>query len=361
MNIEFDSAQCEKIKTDARAWWDGKLDRPLIHVTLTGRPPGQPEPPIPSRPFISFYDESVSTEAIIARWDYVLSCYRFLGDAFPAVWPNFGAGVLAAFMGATLKSDIPAGTVWFQPEQEQEIGDIRFHYDPENPWFQRISDIYRAGLKHWQGQVQMGMTDLGGNLDILSSFRPSEKLLLDLYDHPDEVKRLTSEAHEAWWSYFNEFNTMLQPVNLGYSAWDGMLSETPFYMLQCDFAYMISPAMFDEFVKPELQASCQRLDHAFYHLDGPGQLPHLDSLLSISELKGIQWIPGAGQPDMAHWPQVYRKIRKAGKLIQIFGSFKTLDALTDQLGSAQGICLISQQDISEEQEVLTGLHRYGAI
>ena len=29
--------------------------------------------------------------------------------------------------------------------------------------------------------MQLSMTDLGGTLDILSTFRPSEKLLLDLY------------------------------------------------------------------------------------------------------------------------------------------------------------------------------------
>ena len=50
--------------------------------------------------------------------------------------------------------------------------------------------IYRAAVERWQGSVIIGMTDLGGNLDILSTFRPSEKLLLDLYDAPGEVLRL---------------------------------------------------------------------------------------------------------------------------------------------------------------------------
>jgi 5-methyltetrahydrofolate--homocysteine methyltransferase len=68
-------------------------------------------------------------------------------------------------------------------------------------------------------------------------------------------------------------------------------------MLSSDFSYLIGPAMFDEFVKPGLADSCRRLPHSFYHLDGPGQLAHLDSLLAIAELDGIQWVPGAGQPE----------------------------------------------------------------
>ncbi len=360
MSIHFSPERWKKIKADAHAWWAGELERPLIQIGVYGMPPDRTEPALPGQGFTAFHDDSVSAEAIVDRWDYEFSTQRFLGDAFPSLWSNFGAGVVAAFMGAILEKSIADQTVWFHPAQDQEIADISFRYDPENYWFRRISDIYRAGLDRWQGQVQMGMTDLGGNLDILSCFRPGDKLLLDLYDHPAEVKRLTWEAHERWWQYFEDFNKLLRPVNPGYTAWTTLYSEIPYYMLQCDFCYMIGPEMFDEFVKPELQASCRRLGNAFYHLDGPGQLPHLDSLLSIPELKGVQWVPGAGQPDMGHWPEVYRKIRAAGKLIQIFGNIATLDRLAEQLGSAKGICLIDWEPAANEKEIRAGLRRYGA-
>jgi 5-methyltetrahydrofolate--homocysteine methyltransferase len=275
---------------------------------------------------------------------------KFLGDAFPAFWPNFGAGVMAAFLGACLGKSIESETVWFHPAEDKEIGDISFEYDPDNIWFSRIRDFYEAALNRWEGLVQLGMTDLGGNLDVLSSFRPSEKLLLDLYDHPQQVKDLTWQAHEMWWKYFDEFNSMLQPVNPGYTTWASIFSAETNYMLQCDFCYMIGPDMFDEFVKPELAASCKRLGNAFYHLDGPGELPHLDSLLSIPELKGVQWVPGAGAPDCAHWPEVYKKIRDAGKLIQLFGGPETLDAVARQLGSAEGIALLGSATEKEAND-----------
>ena len=35
-------------------------------------------------------------EQIVDRWEYYLSGQYYLGDAFPSVWPNFGAGVVAA-------------------------------------------------------------------------------------------------------------------------------------------------------------------------------------------------------------------------------------------------------------------------
>ena len=92
-----------------------------------------------------------------------------------------------------------------------------------------------------------------------------------------------------------------------------MFSGKPFYMLQCDFCYMISPEMFAEFVLPELAESCRRLDRSFYHLDGKGELPHLPQLLSIPELGGIQWVPGAGETPYYEWIDVYRAVADAGK------------------------------------------------
>ena len=189
MSVNFPAERWERVKENYGSWWAGTLDRPLIQMVLTGRDPGRDEPTLPPHAFTSFYELSVSAEAIVDRWDYDLSCQKFLGDAFPSAWPNFGPGVIAAFMGAELENGNE--TVWFHPQRESEISEISFEYDADNIWLKRIKDICRAAVERWNGLVQVGMTDLGGNLDILSTFRPGEKLLLDLCDHPEDVKRLT--------------------------------------------------------------------------------------------------------------------------------------------------------------------------
>jgi 5-methyltetrahydrofolate--homocysteine methyltransferase len=359
--IDFSRQRWQRVRETARQWWAGELDRPMIAVSVTGRDPGRPEPDLPGHHFTAFYSNDVPAERIVDRWDYNLSCRRYPGDAFPSLWPNFGPGVMAAFMGASLEAD--GTTCWFRPREEREISELHFAYEAGNVWLERVKSLCAAAMARWDDLVQVGMTDLGGNLDVLSTFRPAEGLLLDLYDHPAEVKRLTWESHELWFRYYGEINEVLQPTNPGYSAWAGIYSPEPSYMLQCDFCYMISPGMFDEFVKPELAAACRRLANPFYHLDGPGQLPHLDSLLEIEELKGVQWIPGAGAPDMRHWPDVYRKIREAGKLIQLFpgdGGPHVLDVVADQLGSARGIILVGVVAPEHEAELMDLIERHGA-
>lgn len=356
--MDFEAGRWERLKENTTRWWAGELKRPLLYITRRDRDPGRPEPALPMRKFAAAYDFSVGADSIVDRWDYKISQLSYYGDAFPYYWPNFGPGVISAFLGARLESR--EDTCWFHPERILEAGELSLRFDSQNPWFRRVADVMRAAMERWEGGVQVGMTDLGGNLDIVSTFRPSEQLPMDLYDHPDEVKRLAWEAHTAWWECFEALDALLRPLNPGYTAWAPIFSTDSYYILQCDFCYMIGPDMFDEFVKPEIAASCRRLVNPFYHLDGPGQLAHLDSLLSIPELKGVQWIPGEGAPGIRNWPEVYRKIRSAGKLIQLFGDIDDLETVAQQLGSAEGIILISWETEKSENEIQAALERYGA-
>ena len=365
MPIHFTSERWAAVRANYCRWWAGELGRPLFFLTSNDADPGRPEPDLPNEGFTAFHSLDVPAQAIVDRWDWNLSRNRYLADAFPAVWPNFGPGVLAAMIGGRLHATPKSETVWFEPQAQQEIAEIDFAWDPDNVWVRRIVDIERAAMERWEGLVQVAMTDLGGNLDVLSTFRPGKQLLCDLVDHPDEVKRLTWREHEMWWRAFDHLDSFLRPTNPGYTAWTPIYSESPYYMLQCDFCYMISPDMFDEFVKPELAASCRRLGNPFYHLDGPGELPHLDSLLSIPELKGIQWVPGAGQPDIDHWPGVYERIIAAGKLAQIWHGRAEdgrwfVDVLAERVGSADGFIVFGSVGRDDEPEVMQMLERYGA-
>ena len=360
MAIEFDASRWERVRETYRRWWAGELNRPIVPVELAGRDPGRPEPDVPLLTQATCHDLRIPADDLVDRLDYELSTRVYLGDAFPqAGLDAFGPGVIAAMLGARL--DNSSGQVWFFPEEDRPITEIHFEFDPDNVWFKRIRDICDAALKRWQGTVLIGMPDLGGSLDILSVFRPGEKLLLDLYDHPGEVKRLHEEAHDCWHRVLDEINGILQPVNPGYSDWSGIFTDRPSYMLQCDFSYMIGPEMFNEFVRPELEATCAKLPYSFYHLDGPGALPHLDSLLEIEALDGIQWVPGAGRPNCGHWPEVYRKIHAAGKKIQVIdGEFDSLDAVIGQIGTGRGIHeLIIRKSIDEEDAVRRRLEKYG--
>lgn len=359
MGISFELDQWGKIKETYGLSWDKKLERPIIPVILRGKDPGRPEPKSPLLTQQNCNDLTIPAAALIDRIDYELSKYVFMGDAFPFFNLDcFGPGIVSAFLGAKL--DNSTGRVWFFAQEELPISEIHLEYDADNVWLCRIEDLCREAIKRWQGQVLFGMPDLGGAFDLLGVFRPAEKLFLDLYDEPDEVKRLTWELHELWHRFYKEINDILMPVNPGYTDWSAIYRDKPGYILQADISYMISPDMFNEFVKPEIEATCKRLDKVFYHLDGVGQLAHLDLLLEIEGLGGVQWIPGEGKPAQDEWPEVQRKIIDSGRNIHMTGDFKKLERVAGQVGGTKGIILSPVWgDINEETEMAKKLFKYG--
>ena len=360
MAIQFDPQRWERIRRTYEQWWSGTLDRPVINIAVRRPKADRPASVLPFRSFTSDYPLDAPAEQVIDSWDYELSHLAFAGDAFPHVWVNFGPGVMAEFIGG--RARVGDNTVWFGPARHVSIDRLNLEYRPHSTFLDRIRSLSAAAVQRWGGGVQVSMTDLGGNLDMLSTFLEPGPLAMELYDHPEHVDRLLWQVHELWFRYYQELNGLLQPVNPGYSTWCPILSDRPWYMLQCDFAYMISPEMFRRFVRPELSATCKRLGRAFYHLDGVGQLGHLDSLLEMPELAGIQWVPGAGQEDFRHWPDVYRRIRAAGKLIQTYAwPLDTLDVLADQLGSAKGICIVGEVGENQQDDLMRMLEHYGAV
>ena len=359
MSIQFTPDDWARIRKNYKAWWNQELERPLMPVRLHGRTPGRPQPTAPLPSQATCTDLSISPKELIDRIDWELSQYEYLGDSFPFFSMScFGPGVIAAFLGAELSNR--TGRVWFHPKEILPISELHFTYDADNVWLNRIKDIYRCGMDYWQGQVLMGMPDLGGALDILSTFRPGELLLMDLYDEPEEVERLVWEIHDLWLKYYKEFAEVSQPINPGYSDWAGVYSETPSYIVQSDFCYMISPQMFEQFVKPELTAMCQSLDNTIYHMDGIGQLNHLDLLLSIDEIKCVQWQPGDGQPRQSEWPEVLMKIHNAGKSKFMYHSnFEELERSIELFGTAKGIYSGFGGNISQRSEIVSALKRFG--
>ena len=315
IQLHFDEHDWERIRRDWTAWWHHDITRPMVIVNayefqgkwsiLQHEGWEEANRIFPVEPILDHYQQQLENE-------------RYYGDAWPRWWPNFGPGVMAGFLGANVHGD--ENTVWFEGKPSLSLADIHPKYDAQNYWWRWVREITRAAVQRWGEQVTVAHTDLGGNLDIVASLRGTQDLLTDLYDAPGEVERLVNEITQLWIQYHDELHRLIAASQNGTTAWTPLWCPGRYYMLQCDFAYMISPAMFERFVLPDLEACCKYLDHGFYHLDGKGQIPHLDMLLSIENLRGVQWVPGDGQPPTWKWLPLLKRIRDAGKLCQIYAT-----------------------------------------
>lgn len=319
----------EKTKQRIEAFWERELlDRPVVMFPL--EKPLEHQGSLPASLHASsagrWMDVAYQAELALAA----LSNQEFLGDTLPIAFPNLGPEVFAALYGCPIHfGDV--GTSWTEPilHDWSQAGQIQLDWNsPYLAWLQAMTN---ALLEVGQGKFLTGMTDWHPGGDALAALRDPQNFAVDLIEHSAEVKALLSRIEQDYFQVYDQFYTKLRAHGLPITSWTPLLSDGRYYIPSNDFSIMIGKVMYDEFFLPGVQRECQFYDRSIYHLDGPGALRHLDSILSIGELDALQWVPGAGNEDFRRWVWVYRKVQQAGKGIQVNCRFDELEAVMETL------------------------------
>ncbi len=301
-------------------FWERKnTGRPILNMTCVK--PGTPPYPAPA---------SLEQQWLDVQYKYDAYKYRdanteYLAEGIPCHFVNYGPGVLSACIGGSFK--LNPRTIWFDTKQVVE--------DWENPpvlKFDEQSVLWQSLLREQElfsrdPDAAFSITDIGGIMDVVASLRGTQDLLYDLYDYPEQLKEFTAPVKAAWNRVFDQQVETLRAANLPYNNWMNIPSAKPWYPIQCDFCYMISPTQFAEFVLPDIIDQVNYMDRSIYHLDGVGELPHLDMLLDIPGLTGIQWTPGAICEPLwdKKWYEIYRKVQDKKKNLVLLGGINECD------------------------------------
>lgn len=176
------------------------------------------------------------------------------------------------------------------------------------------------------------------------------------------IFRYRAPIDNLYFKYYDAFYDIVKlPDNSSfYTAFD-IWGQGKVAKVQCDFCAMMSPVMFRELVQPSLQQQCAQLDFSIYHLDGPDAIKHLDALMEIEDLDGLQWTCGAGKPDGGSelWYPIYEKVRKADKSLWVYicdGNFEnwvaSADKLVNKFGASGLYMLFPDMEINEAESLI---------
>jgi hypothetical protein len=308
-----------------RAYWQGDIvDRACVSV----RAPKDGTTPA-RRSLIVAEDFDLPTA--IDQYEAWAAQIFFGGEAMPALMPNYGPDQWAGFLGARLSMVPDMDTSWAEP-LEGIGGDLPdLTLDPANRWWKAIVELTELAAARGQGKFLLSTIDTHSNLDCLSALRGPSQLCMDLIERPDQVLRALERVQSLYKPVYDTLFAAGRMRERGSTSWLDMWSEGRTQAIQCDFCYMISAEHFRRFALPWLEYEMSCLDHAVYHMDGPGQIRHLDDLLALPNLHTIQWVPGAGQPTAPAWLDMLRKIQRAGKGVQVLVSVEEVKAIYSKL------------------------------
>lgn len=304
-----------------RAFWELEIiDRPCIAVTAPGKPRRQ------TAPAKDYQELWTDPEYVAQNYDASHEATYFGGEALPGtslmVGYCFGYGAPLHYSQQTVWQD-PIIADWSTPPAL----DLR-----EDDWaWQQMQAVVRRCGEVSRGKWMTGWPNVQQPNDHLPLLRGTQNFLLDLLDHPQEIKRALRRLVDNYCAMYDRISDLL-PWQEGSSGWlslwhPGRRSLT----LQSDVSCMLSPALFEEFVAPELEELCDWLDGASYHLDGPGALQHLDRLLALPRLHAIQWTPGSGAPGGLAWLDLFRRIQAGGKGVIAFLGYDEVETALREL------------------------------
>jgi len=304
-----DHRSADDIHNTCRRWdafWSGDHDGPMLWL----RVPQQNAAPPPGYR-LNWDDPQAATRQALRH----IHSHHWLGDALPGIQPNLGPDQFAAWMGAELTFTNVDHTNWVHPHIEHWSELTAF--DGHSEAWRRSLVLLRALRAADKGEYLIGMPDLHGNLDALSALRGPERLAMDLLDEPDTIKRALAMVGDAYQQIIPAFAEHSGSERGGYCSWLGAWCRHAFAITQCDYACMLSPRQFDDFVLPELKREWSALEHTIYHFDGVTALQHMPCILQQPEIDVVQWVPGAGNAPVWEWLDLLREIQAAGKAVHI--------------------------------------------
>ena len=280
---------------------------------------------IPFRNHTSIEEKWLDENFIYERYLHQMENNYFAAEGVPMIFTNLGPGCLSACIGGDYV--LAENTIWYDRnpiiKEWEDCPELRL--DESSEMWQHLTRLQNRFAK--DPDVNFSITDLGGILDIVASLRGTQELLYDLYDYPDEVKEFTKKVEKLWFKAFDDQVERVKAHGMPYTNWMNIPSSKPWYPLQCDFCAMISPKQFEEFVLPHIVDQVNYMERSIYHLDGPGEIPHLDMLLDIPGLTGIQWTAGGGEAPLwdEKWFPLYRKIQDKKKNLVLLGGISERD------------------------------------
>ena len=305
----------QRIKRQDAFWECEIIDRPVVSIIIE-------EPSIKAKLPKSFHktlrdrwcDPEFQAQTAVEQ----VKKTQYLGDALPVKFPDLGPDFFASCFNLQSEIKFVEDTSHLKPfvDDFSTLEKI-IQFSESNPWYKIMEDLYSAFFELGNGLFYTGLPDIHPGADCMVGFRGPDKFSMDLYDYPSEIQRSITYITDSFLDLFEKYYQKIKAEREPCTGWAQIVSTKRWHVPSCDFSFMISSKMFEQFFLEGIIREINNFEASIFHVDGPGVLRHLDLLLEIKQLSAIQWIYGAGNGRASDWIEVYKKVQSAGKALQL--------------------------------------------
>ena len=288
-----------------------------------------------------------------------ISGMRFNAETFPIYMPNLGPNVYASFHGGDMTfEDV---TSWYHEIIHDYNTDLPLiNFSKDNIFYQKILELTEVALQKCGNKFLVGYTDIHPGLDCALAWRGTNNLCLDLMMDTENAQKLFNLATEHFLEVYNEYDKILKAHDMPSCTWMNIpVPNGRMHIPSADFSFMISPDDYIKYGLPILREEVKTMTHNVFHVDGKGVANHIDAILSVPEVRCIQWVQGMADdyPIMQHLDFI-RYVQSYNRGIIVDLSKDDLDEYMEKMSPKNTFLWVATESEEEEVDIMKKLLKW---
>lgn len=327
----------EEHKQVHKAFWDGKLDKPLLGVFL---------------PFDSGFpgmDIELSVEDVVEKNRRTVEFFKTSPDQrIPHSFVNFGPVFPSALAGGKIEWD--QDTSWAESNATSIDDVIVPSFNPEHPLWINYVEKFQALIKADFAGAMPSPIGLLGPFDILAALTGSELLCMECLMNPDKVANLAKAATDFWIEFY-DINLAMLPDKDGVATRFGMYCPGKGVLWSEDFIALCGPDIYKELVLPCDTRITENMDTSYIHVHSGG-IKCLEHILKIPQLSGVEISNDPNGPTLEVILEWAQEAYRNGKSVMLsnwerHSSKQDVELILSKIDPSRTIVTLDAKDMTE--------------
>lgn len=315
----------DKLSRYRSFWLKEPMERPVIGFSLGGWFQLQNYSALESfRDRLTLAPDQLSPEEFFPDYDRIVSFWdKIEDDLVRGVAPVPPFPWLEAMLGRSVQ--IGKESVWAE-EGGFEYRDLdRIDFSSRNPWRLKYLEFVAALKDRYGTRYPVGQPILRGVSDMIASLRGATRMVLDLYDQPDNFQRLARLCGDLIIGLVREQQAVSGSFASGHlveqlSLW----APGPILRMQEDASALFSPDLYTRLLQGEDERQALAFSFSAIHLH-TSSLFLLDRILRIEPLTCIQINKDAGDVKVSEMLSFLKRVQSRDKTLLVRGKLDRED------------------------------------